>query len=187
MQERDNILRIFQETKVAVERDDSAAIHSLSNQTNNTAALTNDPDNIAAAVVVYALSNIVERKDYYSRAQGWKKFYDSYLLTIDKIIDAIENRDDGAYRENIKVIRGAIEKLSGKLRDYIQDVFRRTSINRASKLYEHGLSMEKTSKLLGVSMFELAEYAGAKQLGDVPQARTMDVRERIKLAVDFFK
>lgn len=187
MQERDNILRIFQDTKAAVARDDSAAIHDLSNQTNNTAALTNDPDNIAAAVIVYALSSIVERKDYYSKVRGWKKFYDSYLLTIDKIIDAIENRDDKAYRENIKVIRNAIENLSGKLRDYIQDVLRRANINKASKLYEHGLSMEKTSKLLGISLFELAEYAGAKQLGDIPQAKTMDVRERIKLAVDFFK
>ena len=47
MQERENILRIFQETKAAVERGDSAKIKNLSNQTNNTAALTNDADNIA--------------------------------------------------------------------------------------------------------------------------------------------
>ncbi len=187
MQERGNILRIFQETRAAIARDDSASIHSLSNQTNNTAALTNDPDNIAAAVVVYALSNIIEKKEYYFRIQGWKKFYDSYLLTIDRIIDALEERDDQKYRDNIKIIRSAIENLSGKLRGYIQDVFRRTNINRASKLYEHGLSMEKTSKLLGISIFELAEYTGAKQIGDVPQARTMNVNDRIKLAVDFFK
>ena len=43
MQERENILRIFQETRKAVELGDSAEIKNLSNQTNNTAALTQDP------------------------------------------------------------------------------------------------------------------------------------------------
>ena len=58
MEERDNILRIFQETKDALERGDATTIRNLSNQTNNTAAITNDPDNIAAAVIVYSLSKI---------------------------------------------------------------------------------------------------------------------------------
>ena len=73
MQERENVLRIFREARQAVEMGDSARINNLSNQTNNTAAITNDPDNIAAAVVVYALSKIVEREDY-QRLPGWKNF-----------------------------------------------------------------------------------------------------------------
>ena len=186
MQERDNILRIFQGTKEAISRDDSATINSLSNQTNNTAALTNDPDNIAAAVIIYALSKIMERRDY-AKLQGWKKFYDTYLGAIGRIIDAIENKDDKGYRNNIKELRAAIESLSGKLKDYIQDVFRKASINKASKIYEHGISMETTAKLLGITMFELASYAGEKQTADVPQTKTVDVKERIKLAMDFFK
>ncbi len=186
MQERENILKIFLETKKAFERGDSATIKNLSNQTNNTAALTQDPDNIAAAVVVYALSKIIERQDYKS-LPGWNKFYKTHIDSIDKKISALEKGDDEAFRKEIKRIREAIGALSGELKVYIQDVFRKASINRASKIYEHGISMEKTASLLGITLFELASYAGQKEIVDVPQIKTIGVKERIKLAMDFFR
>jgi len=186
MQERENVLRIFQEAKEAIKTGDSARIKNLSNQTNNTAALTNDPDNIAAAVIVYSLSKIIEREDY-KRLPGWKKFYGVYMGAIDRIIDALKRNDDAAYDKDISIIRAAIENLSGKLKIYIQDVFRKASINRASKLYEHGISMEKTASLLGISLFELADYAGSKGLADAPQIKTVDVRARIKIAMEMFE
>ena len=74
MQEKENVLRIFEETKRAIEENDSAKIKSLSNQTINTASLTHDPDNIAVAVVVYSLSKIIEREGY-RKLPGWSNFY----------------------------------------------------------------------------------------------------------------
>ncbi|MEK6840369.1 MAG: hypothetical protein AABX79_00240 [Nanoarchaeota archaeon] len=186
MEERGNVLRIFQETKKAVERGDATTIRNLSNQTNNTAALTNDPDNIAAAVIVYSLSKMVERADY-KRLPGWGKFYETYISCIDKIIKSVEEKNDKLYEEHIKMLRKAIEKLSGKLKIYIQDVFRKASINKASKLYEHGISMERTAGLLGITLFELAEYAGSKDLPDTQQIRTVDVKARIKMAMEMFE
>lgn len=185
MQERDNVLRIFQETKGAVLRGDSAKIRSLSNQTTNTASLTHDPDNIAAAVIVYSLSKIIEREDY-RKLPGWNKFYNTYLIAIDKIIEAIKKQDDKSYDENIKLIQKAMSSVSGKLKEYIQDVFRRAMINKASKIYEHGISMEKTAKLLGITLYELASYAGEKET-TIPQRKSMPVRNRIKLAMEFFQ
>ncbi len=186
MQERDNILRIFQETKKAIERGDSTAIKILSNQTNNTASLTQDPDNIATAVIVYSLSKIMEREDY-KKLPGWNKFYGIYIGAIDRIINELKKGNDEAFRKDITLIRKAIDNISGKLKLYIQDVFRKASINRASKLYEHGLSMEKTASLLGISLFELAEYSGSKETIDTPQMKTIDVKARIKMAMEMFE
>jgi hypothetical protein len=186
MQERENILRIFEETEEAVERGDSAAVKNLSNQTNNTAALTNDPDNIAVAVIIYSLSKIMEREDY-KKLTGWSKFYEIYLDSVDKIIDALKRKDDKSFRKNIMLIRKAIDALSGKLKVYIQDVFRKASINRASKLYEHGISMERTAEILGITLFELANYAGSKEIADIPQIKTIDVKTRIKIAMEMFE
>jgi len=185
MQERENVLRIFQETKEAVLKGDAAKIKKLSNQTTNTAALTHDPDNIAVAVVVYSLSKIIEREDY-KTLPGWNKFYSAYISSIDRIIEDIKRKDDDAFRKDIGIIRENIGKLSGKLKDYIQDVFRSASINKASRIYEHGISMEKTAHLLGVTMFELAEYAGKGKHADVPETKTADVKSRIKLAMEMF-
>ena len=60
-------------------------------------------------------------------------------------------------------------------------------INKASKIYEHGISMEQTAKLLGISMYDIASYAGQKGISDIPIGKTISVRDRIKLAMDFFK
>ncbi len=185
MQEGENLLRIFKETRKAIDSDDVVTIKSLSNQTTNTAALTNDPDNIAAAVIVYALSKILERPNY-KDLPGWNKFYKVYLMAIDNIITAIEKGDEESYRKNIQEIRSAIEKISGELREYIQDVFRKASINKASKLYDHGISMERTSRLLGISLFDLADYAGAKR-SEIPGKEAVSEKDRVKLAMDLFK
>lgn len=185
MKEVKNILRIFQETKRAVEQGDTVQIKILSNQTNNTASLTGDPDNIAVAVIVYSLSKIIERENY-KTLPGWKVFYNLYMKSIDGVIIALKNNDEAKARKYLEAIRIGIDKISGKLKEYIQDVFRNASINKASKLYEHGISMERTSKLLGVTMFELASYAG-QRTNDFPKTKTLDVRQRIKVAEDMFR
>lgn len=186
MQEKENVLRIFEETKEAIERNDSAKIKSLSNQTINTASLTHDPDNIAVAVIVYSLSKILEREDY-KKLSGWNSFYRVYVNSINKIITGLKRNDEIKVRENLKLIRGAIGKLSGRLKMYIQDIFRKAKINKASKIYEHGISMEKTAKLLGVTMFDLAGYAGQSMAPEMPEVKTMGAGSRIKMAMEMFR
>lgn len=185
MKERENVLRILKETKTGLKTGDSVKLKELSNQTIHTASIAQDADNVAVAVVVYSLSKIIERKDY-RKYPGWGKFYKLCVDSIDKSIVAVSKDDDKKLRENLRLIRQAIGKLSGKLKVYIQEVFRRASINKASRIYEHGISMERTARLLGISMFELSEYAGQTGISDVPLAKTKDVQERIKLAVEMF-
>ena len=186
MKEVGNVLRIFQETKEAILKGDSAKIKNLSNQTVNTASLTNDPDNIAVAVIIYSLSKILEREDY-KKLPGWNNFYKTYINVIDKIIISLKKNDEKMIRENLKLVRHAINKLSGKLKIYIQEVFRKASINKASRIYEHGISMERTASLLGVTMFELSEYAGQTGISDVPLGKTLGVKKRLKLAMEMFE
>lgn len=186
MQEADNVLRILRETRSALERKDSSYIRGLSNQTINTASLTQDPDNIAVAVIVYSLSKIVERLDY-RQLPGWKKFYANVLVYLDKSIKDIETGDYAKFRQDFKRIRGSIENLSGKLKKYIKEVFRNAEISKASRIYEHGISMEQTASLLGISLYELAEYAGRTGIPDVPENYTMNTKSRIKLAMDMFE
>ena len=186
MQEKENVLRILQETKAAVRDNDSILLKELSNQTIHTASITQDPDNIAVAVVVYSLSKIVERREYASFS-GWKEFYKIIMSCIENSINAIKKNDDKRLKESLMCVRKAVSKLSGKLKSYIQDVFRKAEINKASKMYEHGISMEKTASLLGITMFELASYAGQRLDGEVSLSKTVDIRTRIKTAMEMFK
>ena len=184
MKEVSNILRIFEGTKNAIQKEDSVKLKDLSNQTIHTASISQDPDNIAVAVIVYSLSKIIERQ-YHKQPKG-QVFLNSIVSLINNSIIALQKKDEVNFKQNLELIRKTINKLSGKLKAYIQDVFRKASINKASRIYEHGISMEKTAKLLGITMFELAGYAGQTDISDVRESKTMDVKSRIKLAEEMF-
>lgn len=185
MHETDNILRILEETKSAIEEKNYAKISYLSNQTINTASLTQDPDNIAVAVVVYSLSKIFER-EHYKKYPSWEKVHKIIIYSIECSIEDLEKNDLNEFRKDFENIRSCIKKISGKLREYIQEVFRKAKINKASRIYEHGISMEQTAKLLGITMFELADYAGKTGISDVAESKTIDTKSRIKLAMEIF-
>ena len=186
MHETDNILRILEETKKAIEEKDYSKIKNLSNQTINTASLTQDPDNIAVAVVVYSLNKILER-EHYKQYPEWEKIHKTIIYSLECSIEDLEKNDLKDFRKDFENIRLCIKKISGRLKEYIQEVFRKAQINKASRIYEHGISMEQTAKLLGITMFELADYAGRTGISDVPENKTLDTKSRIKLAEEIFK
>jgi len=186
MKESENVLRILIETEEALKKSDSSRLKELSNQTTNTASLTQDPDNIAVAVIVYSLSKIMERRDYQS-LKGWGNFYRIIVNSLELAIKDVERKNEAGFRKDFEMIRKAIGKLSGKLKRYIQDVFRNAQISKASRLYEHGISAAQTAELLGITQFELADYTGTTGISEVPASRTMSAKDRVKLAMEIFK
>lgn len=185
IQENENILRILKETKTALGNHDIPTLKSLSNQTINTASLTQDADNIAVAVIVYSLGKVLE-KDYYRNLKDWHSFHKKIDLYLDKSIGDIQKNNPETFRKDFKILRGSIENISGKMKKYIREVLRNSEIKKASKIHEHGISMEQTAKLLGISMYELADYVGKTDVSNVPENRTMTTKKRIKLAMEIF-
>lgn len=186
MKERENILRILEGTKKSIQAGDESEIKNLSNQTTNTASLTQDPDNIAVAVMVYSLGKILERENYRS-LKGWDTFYRLMISGLDLAIKDVKANNIEGFRKDFEMIRKAINKVSGRLRRDIEDVFRKAKINKASRIYAHGISMEQTAKILGITMYELAEYAGKSGISDIPVVKTMHAKDRIKLAMEMFE
>jgi len=184
--EKEHILKVLKETKAAVKREDIIKLKNLSNKTIHTASIEQDPDSIVVAVIIYSLSKIIERKKY-TYYKEWPEFYKRYNQNIDKAIKALSEGKEDKFKVNIHKIRTEITKLSGKFKKYIQDVFRKAEINKASRIYEHGISMEQTAGLLGITIWELAEYAGQTGISDVDLTITLPMQERIKLAEDIFK
>ena len=78
MQEKENVLRILEETKQALKNNDAFKLKELSNQTVHTASMSQDSDNITITVIVYSLSKIIERTEY-KTLQGWNSFYKTIL------------------------------------------------------------------------------------------------------------
>jgi len=159
MQEKDNIIRILEESKIAIKENNSLKLRELSDQTVHTASITQDLDNIMIAIFVYSLSKILERKEYYTNS-NLDEFYTIISNQTDKCINSLKQSNDKKLKQALINLRKKLNKFSDKMNLYIEDIFRKAQINKASKIYEHGISMEKTANLLGITLFELASYVG---------------------------
>lgn len=185
MKETENILRILRETLKLIKQDNVHALKTLSNQTIHSATISQDGDNIVVAVLVYSLGKILERS-HYRDMENWSSFYDTVIKNLELAIKALENKDIEHVRTYLGRIRNSLNKLSGNLGRYIKDIFRKAEINKAFKLYEHGLSSEQTAELLGVSLWDLASYIGQSSIGDSKVAISLPVAKRIQIAEEIF-
>ena len=76
MKEAGHVLDGLKKVKRLIQEDNSHEIKILSNQTIHQATLSQDPDNIIVAVLVYSIGKILERK-HYRNMEGWDIFYNS--------------------------------------------------------------------------------------------------------------
>jgi len=186
MKEVSHILDIFKESRKALDEENAFRLKDLSNQTIHTVSITQDSDNILVAVIIYSLSKIIQR-DYHKDPKG-RRFFKTLVKAMDDAIKALEKGDKKKFEKNLELMRISIDNVSGKLKDFIKDVFNKASINKASKIYEHGISLGKTARLLGITQWELADYSGQKNsFTDFPENRTIGVKDRVKLIMEMFE
>ena len=186
MIEKEHVISMLKEVDEAIIQKDVLKLKDLSNQTIHSASIYQDPDNITLAVIIYSLSKLLERSEYREN-KDWPKLIEGFITHVGKAITFLEKNEDEKFSTELQEIRDSIDHFSGDFKKQIQDVFQKASINKASRIYEHGISMEKTSKLLGVSLFELASYAGSTATSDVDLGITLPVSKRIKYVQDFFE
>ena len=185
MIEVEHVLDVLKQVKTAIETNNTSKLKSLSDQTIHSASTKQDNDNISLAVTIYSLGKIFERQDYRS-LEGWDNFNRLLMNSLKNSIKYLEKKDIENYKKNFVLIGKAINKVSGKLKNYITQVFEKAKVNKASRIYEHGISLGKTANLLGISLYDLASYTGGTGISDMNINKTIDVKTRIKFAENIF-
>ncbi|MCH7850812.1 MAG: hypothetical protein IH845_04180 [Nanoarchaeota archaeon] len=185
MEERENILSILKGVRRFIQEDNPHEIKELSNRVVSQAAITQNPDTIVVAVLVYSIGKVLER-EYYRKMHGWDLFYSSVTKNLNSSIKALERGEIDKARVYYGRIRNSINSIEGNLGIYIKDIFRKAEINKAFKLYEHGLSSEQTANLLGISLWDLSSYIGQSHISNAKHAISLPIKKRIKIAEDIF-
>ena len=185
MEELNHIIEVLSRAKKALEQEDAAELKSLSDQTIHSASVYQHTDYILVAIIIYSLSKIIERKNSLQISQ-WNIFIKNTSSLISLCISTLQQKKQTQFIKFLNKIKQSLEEASGDMRPLIKEVLRKASINKASKIYEHGLSIAKTAKLLGISQWELSEYVGSKEIPQNYLNKTMDIKERARMAMEFF-
>ena len=183
---KNDILRVIKESIKAIQENNVVKLKDLSNTLIDNSSIYQDENAIIITILIYSLSKIMERsrlREY----KDWGVFKKTVDESLKKAHYSLENNDVYNYEKNIKNILSGIDNLDSRLKEYIKDIFYRAHINKASRLYEHGLSIGRTAELLGITKWDLMEYTGRTGIPDVKENLTISVDKRLRTARSLFK
>lgn len=183
-EEVEHLTDLFTKVKQALNQHDSAHLSELSNKTIHHIFTHQDASSITVAVLIYALSKMIERQDY-QKVKDWEKFVKKFTQILDRASNALQNQHYDYYEDQLKKARKTFTSVSVDLQPYLEEVLRKASINKSSKLYEHGISLGQAVKMLGVTHWELSSYVGQKNIHDFTISEP-DVKKRAQHALEFF-
>ncbi len=183
---KDNMLEVLNLVLQAIRRNDIKALNDLSNMTIHTASVVQDQISISLAVIIYSLAKIIERTTD-ERYKDCSEFCKESTLNLEKAYYELEHGNYDSLEETLKQNIELIEKLDKKIRQYIQEVLLKARITKGSRLYEHGISLERTAYLLGISQYALMDYTGKTHIADVRMKVLILPKERMKIARSLFQ
>ena len=182
---KQDILQILHISYGAILKEDILELREQSNHTLHNASIYQEPESITIAVVIHAISKIYGREGY-KNLEGWKLFHQTVLKNLQQAKKELFENNQSSYEAAIKRILDSIERLDPKLKRYIKQVFQLAKINKASRFYEHGLSLGRTAQLLGLNKWDIMEYTGKTGISDVEESKTMTIKKRLDLTKEIF-
>jgi len=183
---KENLLRILDKVLEYINKQDLKGLKVLSNETIHDATVYQDEYSIGMAVFIYSLSKIYDREVHYENYKGWDVFCLDCFRNLELAKKKLVENDLEGFAFLLKRDLSHLSKVDEKLKSYIQDVFLKAKLNKASRLYEHGLSLGRTAELLGVNKFELMDYVGKTYIADVKENFTLPASKRLKFARGLF-
>ncbi|MBI2651010.1 hypothetical protein HYX01_00915 [Candidatus Woesearchaeota archaeon] len=157
---------------------DIIGLKGLSNHTIHNASVFQDEISVSVAVLLYALSKIIERKRN-------EMDYGSIIMHLENAQKYLEKSEESNFSSAIRKLFSEISSIDSKLKLYIEEVVNQAQIKKGYKLCEHGLSCGKASEVLGISQWELMNYIGKTKLSEGIED-IIDVKERMRLARGLF-
>ncbi|MFH1439998.1 MAG: hypothetical protein ABIG89_05500 [Candidatus Woesearchaeota archaeon] len=173
---RKDIISLLDEVIKSLEKKDVIKLGFLSNKIIHCASIFQDEYSISAAVIVFALSKIIQRKNYIDQR---------VILVLKKAVTHLRKYQINKYSKDIKRLITFISNTDSKLDLYIQHVIDEAEVKKASKIYEHGISLGQTAQLLGISQWELMRYIGHTKIAE-DFVEKINIKDRLRYVDSLF-
>ena len=160
------------------ENKDVFEIKKLSNHTIHNASVFQDECSVSIAVIIYALSKVIERKQF-------ELDYSKILRILEKARRALKYDELENFNIAMDQMFSEISQIDSRLKLYTREVINEAQIKKGCKLCEHGLSIGKASQVMGVSQWELMGYLGNTKVNESAES-IVDASSRLKFARRLF-
>jgi hypothetical protein len=148
---RQDILEVVSQGILALKSDDSFRLKELSNHVIHNASIFQDEDSIGIAVLMYALSKVIERGGLDTR---------QILELLEKAKASLERQSPEEYRMAIKLAVRKVSEADSRLKLFVNNVIEQAQLKKGAKISMHGVSVARTANILGISRWELMQYLG---------------------------
>ncbi|MDD5417285.1 MAG: hypothetical protein PHW96_00160 [Candidatus Nanoarchaeia archaeon] len=182
---RNDILDVLKQAVVLVKKGDSESVKSLSNRTIHNASTFQDSHSITWAVLIYSLAKIME-SNIGNKTAKWIKFRDKIISLLEKMTSSLKHKDYTSYEYAQKTALDVISKYDKKYSLYVRWILEKAKIKKATRIYEHGISLGRVAELLGVSKYEIMDYLGATKIHE-KQSGVKEPSSRLKIANKLFR
>ncbi|MBN2368766.1 hypothetical protein JXC34_07120 [Candidatus Woesearchaeota archaeon] len=172
-----DILNVLHQAIEIVKNRQLYKLRELSDHVIHNASIFQDKESVTIAVTIYSLSKI------YQSSNNIDKFVLPHLMNA---VAALEKGILNKYESEIKHLITDISKKDKKTNLYVQQVLERAQIKKASKMFEHGISMGQVADTLGISLWDLMDYVGKTKIVDRFDYKT-DVSEKLEFTRGLFK
>jgi hypothetical protein len=174
---RKDILEVLDKGLLALENQDSFRLKELSNQVIHNASIFQDEDSVGIAVLMYALSKIIERGTV---------DLNNIMQLLKKAKSSIQSYNTEDYRLAIKMAVKKVTEADSRIRMFVNNVIEQAELKKGGKIAMHGVSVARAANMLGISRWELMQYLGHTTFSDeMPEAVTL--ADRLSTARQVFK
>ena len=156
---------------------DSEELKQLSNHSIEDVAVHKDLDLISVTVLIYSMYKVLnsmndeDKKDLVTELENARK--------------NLQQRNLGRYNRNIKLLFDLVRKSNAAVKVHLQDVMNAARIKKGAVLLRKGLSIGQAAGLMGLSNWDLQEYASKRVIAE-PFKVSAPAKKRLQFALKLF-
>ena len=159
------------------EAKDIEELKTLSDHAIEDIAVQKDLELVSVTVLLYSIYKIVSGME--------ERSYDLLLQELKNAKISLEQRNLGKYNGSIKKLYEIVRQCNVQVKEHLNDVMQAARIKKGTVLLQRGLSIGQAAGLMGLSNWELQQYAGKTTVLD-QHTEKIPAQNRMKKALQLF-